>query len=106
MALANNKASTAATAHLASSLWKKTPWDIDTHRETMIEAKKSFKKEKAHYNDLQLQQSLNKLTPNQRQTVERGSKTGSWLTAVPNTLAGTEIGNDEKRDSACIRYSM
>ena len=105
-ASANNKTSKEATAHLTQALLGNTEWDIDTHKETMAEAKKNAKIDKILLHGQKLQESLQKLTPRSKKVVERAANTGAWLSAVPNTLAGTELGKDEWRDSACIRYDM
>ena len=105
-ASANNKTSKQATTHLTQALLGKVAWDIDTHKETMAEAKRNSKIDKVLIHGQKLQESLQKLPPSRKKVVERASETGAWLSAVPNTLAGTELGKDEWRDSACIRYNM
>lgn len=93
----NNSASKAATSHLTQALQNKITWDIKTHHETMIEAKKENKQRKLLEHEAQLQECLNNQSePNKR----------IWLSVTPNTLAGTELIKDEWRDSACCRYNM
>ena len=91
----NNKTSKDSTAHLTQALLGNTEWDIDTHKERMAEAKKNAKIDKILLHGQRLQESLQKLTPQNKKVVERASNTGAWLSAVPNTLAGTELGKDE-----------
>ena len=102
----NNRSSKEATAHLAQALQNKTTWDIDTHHETMIEAKKEHKQRKRLEDESQLQDCLIKQSSLGKKVIARASDTGAWLSATPNTLAGTELGKDEWRDSACCRYNM
>ena len=100
------KTSKKATTHLTQALLGKVEWDIDTHKETMAEAKRNSKIDKVLIHGQKLQESLQKLPPSRKKVVERASETKAWLSAVSNTLAGTELGKDNWRDSTCIRYNM
>ena len=72
----------------------------------MIEANKEHKQRKKLEDESQLQDCLSKQSSLGKKVITRASETGAWLSATPNTLAGTELGKDEWRDSACCRYNM
>ena len=81
-ASANNKTSKQATTHLTQALLGKVAWNIDTHKETMAEAKRNSKIDKILIHGQKLQESLQKLPPSRKKVVERASETGAWLSAA------------------------
>ena len=38
--------------------------------------------------------------------LRRAKKTGAWLTVQPSTVNGTELGAQEWRDAAFLRYGL
>ena len=76
-ASANNKTSKQATTHLTQALLGNVAWDIDTHKETMADAKRNSKIDKVLLHGQKLQESLQKLTSDSKKVVERASETGA-----------------------------
>ena len=42
----------------------------------------------------------------QARRMRRASKTGAWLTVLPSTVNGTELGAQEWRDAHFLRYGL
>ena len=42
----------------------------------------------------------------QSRFMQRASKTGAWLTVLPSTVNGTELGAQEWRDALFLRYGL
>ena len=38
--------------------------------------------------------------------MQRAAKTGAWLTVMPSTVNGTELGPQEWRDALFLRYGL
>ena len=42
----------------------------------------------------------------QARRMRRAAKTGAWLTVLPSTVNGTELGAQERRDELFLRYGL
>ena len=94
------------TSHLTDSLLKLTDWDIDSHKETMKEAKSDYKSEKLKKAESEYKTLTSSTPPALERTISRGKQTGAWLSTIPSQVNGTCLSRDEWRDMACIRYGI
>eukprot|EP00978_Attheya_sp_CCMP212_P004101 scaffold8879_cov44-Attheya_sp.AAC.3 len=53
---------------------------------------------------LKLDKYLEDFPRNRRRVIERGNKTGAWLTVLPSIVNGMVLSSDEFRDGLAIRY--
>ena len=83
-----------------------TTWNIDSHKETMREAKREYKAEKMAKADNELESLTSSIPAPLKRTISRGKKTGAWLTTIPSELNGTGLSRDEWRDMLSVCYGI
>ena len=108
-AAVNYERSTLVCSHLSRAVQGKIPFMIADHEATRKEVLAEYRPRQIEENEDKLD-SLIKNLPNPggknllARTISRGGKTGQWLTVLPSTVSGTELGCNEFRDALRLRY--
>ena len=93
--ISNSSTSRKGTDHLTKSLMKEVEWNLDTHKETMIESKNTYKAEKLKKAEDTYTSVTSCIPSSLERTISRGKKSGAWLSAIPSEINGTCLGIDE-----------
>jgi len=91
---------------LTDSLRHGTPLGVAEYTKACSAARRSQRKS----NDLRQSENFKRLCNQAKQAdsrrMNKAKETGAWLTAMPNTLNGTELSADEFRDNLRIRFGL
>ena len=108
-AAANYRCSTLVCSHLSRAVQGAIPFSTADHESTRREVLAEYRPRQIEEYEDKLD-SLIKNLPNPdgnnllARTISRGGKTGQWLTVLPSTVSGTELGCNEFRDALRLRY--
>jgi hypothetical protein len=98
--------SVASTAPLTESLCAGTDFDVDAYLREANAARSALTATRNVDGDGKLSQLLGGASARTKRRVNRAKRTGAWLTAMPDTLNGTDLSAEEFRDSLRLRYGL
>lgn len=100
------RTSTQCTAMLTQSLLTGGPFSVADYQADNKAERIAAQRERAGREELVLKGIVESAPPNQKRRILRSTETGSWLTAMPNALNGTELSAVAFRDSLRLRYGL
>ena len=98
--------SVASTAQLTASLCDGTDLDVDAYLREAKAARSAMMATRDTLGEGKLSQLLGGASARTKRRVNRAKRTGVWLTAMPETLNGTDLSAEEFRDSLRLRYGL
>jgi hypothetical protein len=101
-----HQASLACTEELTSTLRAGTDLDVQAHAAQASKQRRRLKKKKDEDEEESLQLLCAATLPATSRRMRQSKETGAWLTAMPNTLNGTELSEEEIRDNLRLRFSL
>jgi hypothetical protein len=101
-----HKASVLCTTVLIRSLRTRQDLDVPGHAAQSALHRRRLRKKRDEDDTAALLQLCGQAGPVAARRMRRSRETGAWLTAMPNTLNGTELAEDEFRDSLRLRFGL
>ena len=99
-------ASQACTAELTRTLRAGTDLDIQAHAAKASTERRRMLKDKNKAEEATLDRLCAAARPAVVRQMKRSQETGAWLTAMPNTLNGTELSEEEFHDNLRLRFGL
>jgi hypothetical protein len=99
-------ASTDATSLLTDSLIHNTPFCAQEHRRSAASSRAFSKSFLSNHHNHSLATILSTATAFDKRRIKRSSKTGAWLTTLPNLLNGSDLSAEEFRDGVRLRLGL
>jgi hypothetical protein len=84
---------------------KSDPFRTTDHLAVIHAVKDELKSRHQETYSSELTSIVSKLSRDDSRTILRGKETGQWLSAVPSTVNGTELAQQEFRDALLLRYA-
>jgi hypothetical protein len=101
-----HQASLESTGELTRTLRAGTDMDVQAHAAEATIHRRRIRKEKDKAEEAALQALCAAARPTAARRMNRSKETGAWLTAMPSTLNGTELSEDEFRDNIRLRFGL
>jgi hypothetical protein len=101
-----HEASVLCTTVLIRSLRTRQDLDVQAHAEQSARHRRRLSKKRTTDDAATLQRLCGQAAPFDARRMRRSTETGAWLTAMPNSLNGTELSEDEFRDSLRLRFGL
>ena len=98
--------SVSMVATLVDALETNELFDLTAYRKEAGGARRRAKMDKDHDNAIRKAELLEAFAPDAKRCMERASKTGGWLSLIPNRLNGTTLSADEFVDNVRLRYHL
>ena len=95
----NFRASTIVCGHLVTSLRKRVTFNGAEHTSVIKEGRSAMRLCRTAVDDNELTRLLRNLPQEKRRIIERGRRTGAWISVQPSTVNGTELSAEEFRDA-------
>jgi hypothetical protein len=92
----NFMASTVVCGHLVAALRERVQFNGAEHKSVIKEGRAAIKINLTVVHDNEF--LLRPLPPEKKRIIERGQRTGAWISVQPSTINGTELSAEEFRD--------
>jgi hypothetical protein len=102
----NFMASTVVCGHLVAALRERVQFNRAEHKSVIKEGRAAIKINRTVVHDNELSRLLRPLPPEKKRIIERGRRTGAWISVQPSTVNGTELSAKEFRDATHLRYGQ
>ena len=102
----NWQASCVITGHLVSALRGQVPFRTADHTTCLRYGRAAVRRQNVAKSMASLETSIARAPVEVTRRLRRATKTGAWLTVQPSTVNGTELGAQEWRDAAFLRYGL
>eukprot|EP00978_Attheya_sp_CCMP212_P005533 scaffold12431_cov57-Attheya_sp.AAC.8 len=102
----NFMASTVVCGHLVAALRERVQFNGVEHKSVIKEGRAAIKINRTVVHDNELSCLLRPLPPEKKRIIERGRRTGAWISVQPSTVNGTELSAEEFRDATHLRYGQ
>ena len=103
----NHSASKQVTASLTTSLLERSELNTSDYINEATTLRQDLRKQRIEADAIDLETIIRETTSKVgKLRLKRATKTGAWLTAMPDRLNGTELAADEFRDSLRIRFGL
>jgi hypothetical protein len=100
------QSSVKSTGHLAASLKSGAPLDATDYAEVASQNRRECRKARVKAEVAVLEGLCKGLRPAAARRLQRSRETGTWITATPDRLNGTELSAEEFRDSLRLRFGL
>ena len=102
----NCQASCVITGHLVPALRGQVPFRTADHAAFLRDGRAAVRRQNAAKAVASLETTIARAPAVVTRRLRRATKTGAWLTVQPSTVNGTELGAQEWRDTAFLRYGL
>ena len=102
----NWQASCVITGHLVSALRGQVSFRTADHAACLREGRAAVRLQNAAKAVASLETTIARAPVDVARQLRRATKTRAWLTVQPSTVNGTELGAQEWRDAAFLRYGI
>ena len=102
----NWQASCVITGHLVSALRGQFPFRTADHAACLRDVRAAFHRQNVAKAVASLETTIARAPVDVTRRLRRATKTGAWLTVQPLTVNGTDLGAQEWRDAAFLRYGI
>eukprot|EP00978_Attheya_sp_CCMP212_P019803 scaffold55888_cov35-Attheya_sp.AAC.1 len=106
IAIPNFRASTIVYGHLVALLRERATFNVAEHTSVIKEGRAAMRLCRATINDSELTCLLRNLPQEKRRIVERGRRTGAWISVQPSTINGTEVSAKEFCNATHLLYAQ
>ena len=102
----NWQVSCVITGHLVSALRGQVPFRAADHAACLRDGRAAVRCQNAAKAVVSLETTIVRALVVVTRRLRRATKTGAWLTVQPSTVNGTELGAQDWRDAAFLRYGL
>ena len=89
-----------------SALRGQVPFRTADHAACLQDGRAAVRRQNVAKAMVSLETSISRAPVEVTRQLRRATKTGAWLTVQPSTVNGTELGAQEWRDAAFLRYGL
>eukprot|EP00978_Attheya_sp_CCMP212_P023067 scaffold69828_cov33-Attheya_sp.AAC.2 len=100
----HHQASADCCSHLVDALMGRVEWSHQDHHTKLHGERQAVQMANKKDARLKPDEYLEDFPWNRRRVIERGNKTGAWMTVLPSIVNGMTLSADEFRDGLAIRY--
>ncbi len=105
-ATTSHESSVKSTGHLANSIKAGDPLDATAYAEIASKNRRECRQVRVKAEVAILEGLCAGMRPAAARRLQRSRETGSWITATPDRLNGTELSAEEFRDSLRLRFGL
>ena len=102
----NWQASCVITGHLVSALRGQVPFRTADHAACLRDGRVAVRRQNVAKTMASLETTISGDPEVVTRRLRQATKTGAWLTVQPSTVNGMELGAEEWRDAAFLRYGL